>query len=375
MSEEKKTVDSEEVKEEQVALQVKIQSQVKALSEEDKMLFNLYAGESQTVKMSIPELRINYDEDNGIRGGFLTIDYSEKDENGNPKKTITYLEDKEIELTILRTRFKFGFFDESKGEKGMELYGTPEMDDYEGNVNLWDNEQKKVIFEGQYKAFKNYINETYPDPRLVQKGFKGSIIKHTEILYVEYDNKLYRMYLSKTGRDNYWKYKEVIKGVPTFAFTTKLHTTKEKNGQITFFPLFFDKTGDNDIKKYIHLRKKLDKDLEVFDKIRESSKTPDKDTVKGESSTETIIKKYKLDFGEDFVAPICSECGETTVLRDSFKGPFFGCSAYPECKNIVKLEDVMSTEKLPVIEVASEEANSVDTEEKEGEIKVEDIPF
>ena len=366
----------------QKALQVRIQNQVEALSDEEKMLFNMYAGENQNVKMGIPEIRVNYDEDNGERGEFIAIDYEDTDESGNPKKRIISIGET-IDITIMRTRFKFGYFDQDKGEKGMELYGTPEMDGYNEEVSLWDNEQRKVIFTGQYRSFKKYISETYPDPRLEAKGFDSSIIKHTEILYVEYKGKIYRTYLSKTARDNYWEYKDKIKGVPTFAFITKLTTSKEKSGSITYFPIHFEKVGENNIKKYILLRKQLDANIKIFDEFRENLKNEaDSDTIKGEDPEQIIIKKYKLNFGKDFENPICPKCGAITILRDSFKGPFFGCSKFPDCESIVKLEDVMgkTIKSMPIINVDDNKKEETEKPasaeiDSEDDIKVEDIPF
>ena len=362
------------------ALQVKVSAQVATLTDEEKMLFDIYSSESQGTKINIPEIRINYDGDNGVPGGFLVINY-EIDEAGNSKRVVTYVADV-LEVTILRTRFKYGFYDQDIGEKGMETYGTPEMDDYKGEVNLWDNQEKKIIFSGQYKSFKTYIQETFPDARLEKKGFKGSIIKHTEILYVEYNKKIYRMYLSKTGRDGYWKYKEEIKGVPTFAFKTSLTTVKEKNGSIVYFPLVFAKTSDNMLKEYIELRKKLDDDLITFDKVREGAKGEvDENTVKGADPEQTIIKKYDLPITEGFVNPTCPTCNSAMVLRDSFKGPFFGCSSFPECKGTVNLEDVIGkNEGVPVINVEEEKvtpepASPVAESGDEDDIKVENIPF
>ena len=361
------------IEKDRLALQVKVTAQVATLTDEEKMLFNIYASEGQGPKISVPEIRINYDEDKGVPGGFLVID-NEMDESGNPIKKTTYVAD-EIEVTIMRTRFKYGFYDQDIGEKGMETLGTPEMDDYNGEVSLWDNQEKKVIFNGPYKSFKTYIQTNFPDARLEKKGFKGSTIKHTEILYVEYNKKIYRMYLSKTGRDGYWKYKEVIKGVPTFAFKSKLTTTKEKNGTVVYFPLSFEKTSDNQLKEYIELRKKLDEDLATFDKVREGVKGDmDENTVQGEDPEKTIIKKYSLPIEDTFVNPVCPTCNSQTVLRDSFKGPFFGCSDFPNCKGTVKLEDVINKEEVPTINV-EEETVSPSEEATEDDIKVEDVPF
>jgi len=361
------------------ALQVKISNQIESLSQEEKALFNMYTNQAQGVKIDVPEIRVNYDEDNGTRGGFILLT-SEPDEAGKMVKTRTFLDTK-IDITILRTRFKFGHYDQDEGEKGMEVLGTPELDDYSGEVSLWDNKLKKVIFTGQYKAFKKYIVDNHPDIDGQNKGFKNSsIIKHTEILYVEYNGKVCRMYLTTSSRNQYWEYKEEIKGVPTFAFQTRLSTTKEKKGSITYFPIHFEKISDNDLKKYIHLRKKLDDDLILFDEARANFKASDEDTVKGGNPEEEVKKKWNLNFPEDFIYPVCPKCGEVMVLRDSFKGPFFGCSKFPDCDGVVPVE---KPENLPVINLGEDEVEEATApeplidlpEEKEGEINVRDIPF
>ncbi len=42
---------------------------------------------------------------------------------------------------------------------------------------------------------------------------------------------------------------------------------------------------------------------------------------------------------EESLGPICPKCGCPTVERDGKYGSFHGCSQYPECKGIVKLDD------------------------------------
>jgi restriction system protein len=37
-------------------------------------------------------------------------------------------------------------------------------------------------------------------------------------------------------------------------------------------------------------------------------------------------------------APICDRCGKPMVRRVSAKGPFYGCSGYPRCRNIKQIE-------------------------------------
>ena len=347
--------------EKSTALQAGIQTQLEALSDEEKMLFKVYGNENQEVKAGIPEIRTIYDDTKGVKGNFMQI-ITEPDDKGVIQKKFVDI-GAEIEVTIMRTRFKFGYFDESQGKNGMETLGTPELDDYKSEVNLWNNVEKRIIFTGQYKSFKNYINENYPDPRLAGKGYEGSTIKHTEILYVEFNGIIHRMYLSKSARDNYWKYKDTIKGVPTFAYVTKLSTVTEKKGSITYYPIEFVTVGENEIRGKLALRKKLDADLVVFDGVRENMKgVIDNNTVQGGDPTEAIKEKYKLELPADFKAPNCPNCQAEMILRDSFKGPFFGCPAFPDCKGVVKLEDVMpKTEALPEIDVDAD----IKEEEKE----------
>jgi predicted RNA-binding Zn-ribbon protein involved in translation (DUF1610 family) len=364
------------------AVQVKLTNQLANLSDEDKALFQMYSNENQNLKMNIPEIRVNYDEDSGEKGGFVLITY-EPDEAGKMVRVKTYL-DKEIDIVILRTRFKFGYYDENEGEKGMEVLGTPELDDYNGEVSLWDNKERKVIFTGQYKEFKKFIVSSYPDAELIEKGFKNSsIIKHTEILYVEYNGKVCRMYLAKSSRDQYWEYKEEIKGVPTFVVLTKLTTVKEKKGAIPYYPIHFAKIGETEIKKYLHLRKQLDNDLKLFDEARANIKSAmDGDTIKGGNPEDEIKRKWNLNFPEGFVYPNCPNCGEKMVLKDSFKGPFFGCPKFPECKGISEIEKSIS-ETIPTInldkqgevEQATAPEPEDDKENEDEEIDVKNIPF
>ena len=44
-------------------------------------------------------------------------------------------------------------------------------------------------------------------------------------------------------------------------------------------------------------------------------------------------------------APVCPKCGEKMVLREGYKGKFYGCSKFPECKGTVNYEG--EQEKCP----------------------------
>lgn len=47
----------------------------------------------------------------------------------------------------------------------------------------------------------------------------------------------------------------------------------------------------------------------------------------------------RLEARADPDAPSCPECGEAMRKRTSSRGPFWGCSAYPQCKGIRKIEE------------------------------------
>lgn len=38
-------------------------------------------------------------------------------------------------------------------------------------------------------------------------------------------------------------------------------------------------------------------------------------------------------------APSCPECGAAMRKRTSSRGPFWGCSTYPQCKGLRKIEE------------------------------------
>ncbi len=359
------------------SLEARTTAMTKGLSEEEAQLFKIYSQENAPAKAGIPEIRVIYDEDDGIKGNFMVIEY-EPDENGQPKKIKRDIGE-EIDITILRTRFKYGYYDQ---DQNTELYGTPELDSFQDSVELWNNVEQKVIFSGVYKEFKEYIKNNFPDAQLEAKGFSGSIIKYTEILYVEYEGKIHRMYLSNTARNEYWAYKETIQGLPTFAYKTRLSTTKEKSGANIYFIVHFTQAEENVASDYIKKRALLDKDLKIFDEVRNQNREVDENTVKGGNPEGRVIAKYKLEFPKDFVRPVCPKCGEKMNLKDSFKGPFFGCSNFPNCKEIISLDTLGLGEKkeLPTINV--EESKNIPESEVlekepvvEDEINIDEVPF
>lgn len=54
----------------------------------------------------------------------------------------------------------------------------------------------------------------------------------------------------------------------------------------------------------------------------------------------------RLDGWRDQLGPVCHKCGRMTVRRESRRGPFWGCSGYPECKSITPMGGGLVREPL-----------------------------
>ena len=50
----------------------------------------------------------------------------------------------------------------------------------------------------------------------------------------------------------------------------------------------------------------------------------------------------------------CEKCGKTMVLREGRRGPFLGCSAYPKCKNIKDVDAQGNPVEQPTVDVKCE---------------------
>ena len=117
------------------------------------------------------------------------------------------------------------------------------------------------------------------------------------------------------------------------------------------------------------------------------------------------MNKWKLEFPEGFKRPECPNCKQEMVLRDSFKGAFFGCKNFPNCKGTVDMataignkvqeplptinldeEDGTPEQELPVTEkvdspdgsveeVLTQQGINAESTEVEDEVKIEDVPF
>jgi hypothetical protein len=82
---------------------------------------------------------------------------------------------------------------------------------------------------------------------------------------------------------------------------------------------------------------------------------------------EELMQELGMDAKQ--VAPKCGKCGSTMALRKGSRGPFWGCSNYPTCKNLYNISDVeldgtVTVEQGPPEDPANEET-----------INTEDLPF
>lgn len=53
--------------------------------------------------------------------------------------------------------------------------------------------------------------------------------------------------------------------------------------------------------------------------------------------------------------PACKLCGKPMALRDGKRGPFYGCTGYPNCKGTMQVEDAVEEEEAPVNTASLEE--------------------
>ena len=296
--------------EQSTALQKPMQEQLKNLSEEERKLFDIYSNESGSVKMSIPKIKIisdniSADGDFNRLGGFMSLDYDQKDNMGNSIETKTYL-GKQIELTIIRPRYRYSYYSEAENK---EIYGTPEFDntDKKGIVELWDTINKTIVFKGEYEKFKEYILTNFPRPKNPDSKFNTSYVKYSEVLYVEYNGKIYRMYLNLSSCKNFWEYKKEIVGVPVFLYKTILGTVTMQKGSNTYYPVTFTKSAENDIKKYVRLRAQVDADIKLFDVAREKAKVTDnsdRENFEQDLQPDTGEKLPVIDIGDAKIDPM-----------------------------------------------------------------------
>lgn len=88
--------------------------------------------------------------------------------------------------------------------------------------------------------------------------------------------------------------------------------------------------------------------------------------------------------------PVCAKCGSVMSFRTGVRGPFWGCSNYPECKSIVNIDEVdldgniigkasKKASATPPLAAPSapidEEIPPYDNMPESDEVNLEDVPF
>ncbi len=210
--------------------------------------YSRYVTEWSRKSISIPEIKISYEPDS--EGKFFV----------KTDKEVKCL-GKEISGVILKVRNQYSLYNDDKTKS----IRTNEFDNFQQTVTL-------------YVGGEPVKTALFPEVKAVIKGNQDyAKAKFINVIYFFMDGVLYRIYSKPASRNNLWKYQEDTGNKAPFAFTTKIHTTKEKSGTVTFFPMHFENMGDvssEDLSKHIRTRMELDNALSQLDSMRETAIEP-----------------------------------------------------------------------------------------------------
>ena len=142
----------------------------------------------------------------------------------------------------------------------------------------------------------------------------------------------------------------------------------------TFLKSFFDKYVEYDFTA------KLENDLDViaagkstflnllnsfwpaFESLTEKMLNTQNTSIK-----EVLEKKLKFFLKAHNIDEKCQKCGGTLSLLTGKFGAFIGCSNYPECKNIIKVDSLNNSENKENTETIKKEAEVLSTDSESGE--------
>lgn len=205
-----------------------------------------YVAEWSRKSINIPEIKISYEPDS--EGEFFI----------KKEDKVTAL-GKSISVAILKIRNQYNLYDADKTKQ----VRTNEFDSFRENITLYvGGEPIKTAPFAEVKAIIKG-NQDYAKAKFIN------------VIYCLIDGQIHRIYSKPASRNNLWAYQADTGTKAPFAFTTKIHTTKERNGTVTFFPMHFENTGDvtsEDLSKNIRLRMELDEALRALDNMRVTTK-------------------------------------------------------------------------------------------------------
>lgn len=182
--------------------------------------FSDYTGETTRVRLDVPILRVSYksedDEDKvAPRGEFVEYDPS-------TKKSVAL--GKKVTIQILHHRQSLSSF------KPEESYYTPEVSMKTNRLPLF---MRVIGKDGSGKSqfcgeddIKN-LRQQYPD------------LRYNRNLYVYHDGLLKKLTIYGASFANFIQFTKDLKGQSSASVVVELTTTKEKNGNVVYYPIVF----------------------------------------------------------------------------------------------------------------------------------------
>lgn len=172
-------------------------------------------------------------------------------EGENFKKELVHI-GPTLTCVILRNRYMGKHYDSDL--KTTTAY-THEFDDFKEEIKVFGKD-KEVLNMGIWKQVKEH--STYK-------------LSSRLILYVWYEEKVYRLNVSGGSMGNLWEYQNrlSIANTSMAAMVTDIGTTKEKKGKVTYFNLSFAESGLFDIPTALMLTKDLNDALNIYEMSRE----------------------------------------------------------------------------------------------------------
>jgi hypothetical protein len=83
----------------------------------------------------------------------------------------------------------------------------------------------------------------------------------------------------------------------------------------------------------------------------------------------------ELEMDPSQVTPTCDNCSNEMVLRKGSRGPFWGCSTYPDCKNLYNLSQVEIDGTVVKEKKKEDKPKEEEKKEEEPEVNLDEIPF
>jgi len=111
-------------------------------------------------------------------------------------------------------------------------------------------------------------------------------------------------------------------------------------------------------------------------------------TTAKQQTQRTAMTNFDMDPNQK--PPVCAKCGSIMSFRTGVRGPFWGCSNFPECRSIVNVDEVdlegniigkakKTTARVapaaPVAAPAPVDDGFPPPPDEQGEVRIEDVPF